>query len=176
MRTKYGFEFLKGCTTNQDYLERLFGLFRSMGGSSSTPTALQLLFILGRYIGGLLCDEDEDDFNLLSFRSEIEKLLEMPPMPDKEIEEIDQKLAEYDRPDLYNESESRYFNGIAATIVEKVQFSHPDLLDKSTKASHVFKAKFANSLSQGCYLVIAYNLSKIVHLNFCAKTYIRCTF
>ena len=146
LREKYGLNYLKCCATNQDYLERLFGVLRAMGGCSTTPTAKQILHLLGRYVGGII--GKDKGFDLFSKRAEVEECLEIDPYIEKSADEIETLLSE----DIFNallDNENDSFHAIASFVASKLKFTHPELGSANGETSSNQTSKFSNIFNQG---------------------------
>ena len=150
LQQEFGLEFLKGQNTNQDYLEAYFGEIRGMNGSCTHPTALQFLYTLGRKIGSELASVPS--FDLLGKRLELEKSLEVEPMPDKDCEEIENMLVDHN-PSEMSEAEQDGFYKIAASVCQKFHLAHPDLGKAKDSSSSSSSMQFANSFSKGQFIV-----------------------
>ena len=149
LKGEFGLEYLFGQNCNQDYLEAYFGEGRGMNGSCTHPTALQFLYTIGRMIGSKLASVP--GFDLMGKRLQLEKTLEVEPMPDKEIEEIERLLLDFD-PSEMSEAEKDGFYKIAASVCQKFHLSHPDL-GKAVETSSSASLQFPNSFSKGQFLV-----------------------
>ena len=151
LNQEFGVEYLKGQNTNQDYLEAYFGEIRGMNGSCTHPTALQFLYTLGRKIGSELASDP--NFDLLGKRLELEKSLQVEPMPDKDFDEIEKLLIDQNSSEM-SEAEHDGFKTIAASVVQKFHLTHPTLgkaKDASTSSSAPLQ--FANAFSKGQFIV-----------------------
>ena len=140
-----GISYLKGQNILQDYLEAFFGEMRGMTGSCTHPTALQFLYTLSRKIGSVLAADPS--FDLLGKRLELEKSLQVEPMPDTDFGEIEKTLVNYD-PSKMSQAEHDGFYMIAASVAQKFSLTHPEL-GKEKEISSSTHFQFSNTFSKG---------------------------